>query len=339
MHTRFGPIDFENLNEADVREEILAPLLRDLGYRSGTRFDVIREQSLRYPKISLGLKNPAKDPLVRGKADYVCEIDGGLRWVLEAKSAAEELTEEVIHQAFSYAVHAEIAAVYFCVSNGRRIQFYQTNHGPHVPPILALDYGELNGAFQTIQNLVGPEALLRDHPKHKIDAQRPLGPGLRSLVRVASGHIVYEGNTLGSPVLNGLTISITDGAIQRENGRGLIAYIKSLSPYEALQRLNEKLGLSKFEVSSIDDVLSASPDKPTIFEGEQEILLPSGESILNLQTWTEVVLPRSISCNIKVSARGWLESKTFQGHFESRHIFLEINLRYELKGRFKLHLS
>lgn len=28
----FPELDFKNLNEADVREEVIAPLLRDLGY-------------------------------------------------------------------------------------------------------------------------------------------------------------------------------------------------------------------------------------------------------------------------------------------------------------------
>jgi hypothetical protein len=39
----FPDFDFEKLGETDVREEILAPLLRSLGYRSGTENDVIRE--------------------------------------------------------------------------------------------------------------------------------------------------------------------------------------------------------------------------------------------------------------------------------------------------------
>ncbi len=41
----FEPIDFSKLNEQDVREEILAPIIRHLGYRRGTSNDVIREKS------------------------------------------------------------------------------------------------------------------------------------------------------------------------------------------------------------------------------------------------------------------------------------------------------
>ena len=58
----FPSLPFDRMGEADVREEVLAPLVRSLGYRTGGEHDVIREQSLRYPKIFLGRKNPAKDP-------------------------------------------------------------------------------------------------------------------------------------------------------------------------------------------------------------------------------------------------------------------------------------
>jgi hypothetical protein len=53
----FPHFDFNSLNETDIREEIIAPLLRYLGYRSGTANNIIREQHLTYPKSSLGRKD------------------------------------------------------------------------------------------------------------------------------------------------------------------------------------------------------------------------------------------------------------------------------------------
>ena len=72
-------LPFDRMGEADVREEVLAPLVRELGYRTGTEFDIIREQSLRYPKIFLGRKNPKKDAELRGKADYILEVRDQIR--------------------------------------------------------------------------------------------------------------------------------------------------------------------------------------------------------------------------------------------------------------------
>jgi hypothetical protein len=71
----FEPIDLSKFNEQDVREEILAPIIRCLGYRRGTSNDVIRELSLRYPRIFLGRKKSKKDPIIRGEADYIFDID------------------------------------------------------------------------------------------------------------------------------------------------------------------------------------------------------------------------------------------------------------------------
>src|SRR6476660_6874550 len=97
---RFPPLPFSRMGEADIREEILAPLVKLLGYRSGTSYDVIREQSLRYPKIFLGRKNPAKDIALRGKADYILEVTGHARWILEAKAPGTDIDVDSIEQAW-----------------------------------------------------------------------------------------------------------------------------------------------------------------------------------------------------------------------------------------------
>ena len=113
----FDPLDFTNLNETDVREEILAPLIRSLGYRSGTENDVIREQSLRYPRAFLGRKKPGQDPVLRGKADYILDARNAVRWVIEAKAPDVELDLDAVEQAYTYASHPEVRAVYFVLSN------------------------------------------------------------------------------------------------------------------------------------------------------------------------------------------------------------------------------
>jgi hypothetical protein len=79
-------MDFDGWSEADVREEILAPLVRKLGYRKGSENNVSRETTLRYDRNFLGRKKPKSDPKLRGHPDYICEVRGIGRWVIEAKS-------------------------------------------------------------------------------------------------------------------------------------------------------------------------------------------------------------------------------------------------------------
>jgi hypothetical protein len=81
--------DFSSMNETDVREIIVRPLIESLGYRHGTDADIRTEQTLTYGKAFLGRKNPNKDPDLVGRADYICEVISFGRWVVEVKSPAE----------------------------------------------------------------------------------------------------------------------------------------------------------------------------------------------------------------------------------------------------------
>src|ERR1019366_7057595 len=64
--------DFSSMNETDVREMIVRPLIESLGYRYGTEANIRTEQTLRYGMAFLGRKNPKRDPDLVGRADYIC---------------------------------------------------------------------------------------------------------------------------------------------------------------------------------------------------------------------------------------------------------------------------
>src|ERR1700712_3974667 len=94
--------DFNTMNETDVREILVRPLIDQLGYRHGTDATIITEKTLRYEKAFLGRKNPKKDPPLVGRADYICEVVSYGRWVVEVKSPAEQLSQDVVEQAHTY---------------------------------------------------------------------------------------------------------------------------------------------------------------------------------------------------------------------------------------------
>jgi hypothetical protein len=314
----FEPINFEQLNETDVREEILAPLLRRLGYRSGTINNVIREQSLRYPKIFLGRKDPKRDPELRGKADYICEADGKVRWTIEAKSPAIKVAIDDIEQAYSYSNHPEVRAVYFCISNGHEFRVYQTNLSPQSPPLLSILYEEFNEKFDVIKNLLSPAAICLDWPAQTVDFGKPIGPGLRSVARITGGYIQYVSNTLDLAPLKGLTDAITGGAVERNENSQLVAFIEIRSPYAQLQRFNERLGLSRLELISSDTAISIDRNKPTIFSLSQRTHFSAGEKLFNLQTWSEITLPFNMVCDATTSGQGILVGQNFKGAFRQK---------------------
>lgn len=354
----FEPIDFIQLNETDVREEILAPLLRQLGYRSGTPNNIIREQSLRYPRHFLGRKKPNSDPELRGKADYICEVDRRIRWTIEAKSPASGITIDDIEQAFTYANHPEVGGVYFCLSNGLELRIYQTIQGSGSSPLLSISYNELNQKYDILENMLSPSAISRDYPTYTIDTGKPIGPGLRSVVRITGGYIEYTENSHNSPFLKGLISTITYGAIERdENGR-LIALVFTQSPFASMQRLNERLGLSRLELLSNDGTVSIDPIKPTNFSLVQRVFLSRGDRMFNLATWSEFELPFNLTVNAETLAEGVLMEQNFKGRFHQtiRTDFSEIPPHYvrsmlsiqpvvdrlkilKVDGRFEAHLA
>jgi len=336
---RFEPIDFSKLNEADVREEIIAPLLRYLGYRSGTKNNVIREQSLRYPKAFIGRKNEKKDPLLRGTADYILEVNDSVRWVIEAKSPDVDISAEEIEQAYTYANHPEVRAVYFVIVNGRELRVFQTNQGPDAPPLLCCTYEQLSQSSQDLENLLGPVALLRDHPRCQVDVGRPIGPGLRSVVRITNGHIIYRNNSLNVPALIGLTVGIIDGAVERDEQGHLVAFLRTLSPYRALQELNERLGLAEFEAISAEAVVSVDRNNPTTFRSSRRVVFPAGERLLDLMNWRDVELPRNLTCQLETIATGFLQGYKFGGEFLSKINYLELGLNFQTDGIFEIHLA
>ena len=157
----FPHLEFEKLNEAAVREQVISPFLQHLGYRSCTQYDIIYERLLRYPRASLGRKNPERDPPLRGSADYILEINGLIRWVIEAKPPVP-ITIDDIQQAWTYANHPEVRAVYFVLCNGQMMEVLYTQHGPSVPAILSVSYEQLANQWGKIADRLSPRALLRD---------------------------------------------------------------------------------------------------------------------------------------------------------------------------------
>lgn len=313
----FPLLPFERMGEADVREEVLAPLVRLLGYRTGSENDVIREQSLRYPKVFLGRKNPVKDPELRGRADYILEVHGRVRWVLEAKAPGVPVDINAIEQAWTYANHAEVRAVYFALSNGHEFQVFRTNSAPATGPILSVRYTELEVRFHEVASLLSPESVLRDHPAIALDGAPALGPGLRAFARIASGLITYTNSSMPHPFLGQMQTAISEGAVERSEDGSLLVYIKTQTLLRTYQELNEKLGLHQFEMKSPDGKLSIDSATPTELIYDTVVTLPAGSELLNTSTWQPMILPQNVSCAVRAVARGSLSAMRFSGTFQS----------------------
>lgn len=336
----FPLLPFERMNEADVREEVLAPIIRILGYRTGTEFNVIREQGLRYSKLYLGRKNPSKDPELRGKADYILEIRDRVRWVLEAKAPCVDIAANDIEQAWSYANHPEVRAVYFVLSNGPVLHIYNTSAGPLVPPILSLKYSELSARFPDLVNILGPISIERDFPDLSGLSSPPLGPGLRSVARISSGVIRYLQANVAGPAIEQMQTFVVDGSVERDENGCLVAYLKTQAPFREMQEFNEKLGFDGFELASDDSSLSIDENTPTVFRYEAVLDLPKDSELLDINTWKKVRLPVALRCHSVAIASGTLRQSVFSGSFATSFDFgAMVPMRFKLNGDFTIRVG
>ncbi|MEW6165632.1 MAG: hypothetical protein AB1642_11275 [Pseudomonadota bacterium] len=327
------------MNEADVREDVIAPLIKQLGYRIGTEFNIVREQGLRYEHLYLGRKVPERDPILRGKADYILEVRERVRWVIEAKAPSVELGPNDIEQAWSYANHPEVRAVYFVLCNGQRLIIYSTNQGPNAPALLDVAYSEFATRLADIVNLLGPAAIERDFPNLAPNASPPIGPGLRSIIRVTSGVIRYLKSTQpDNPALLRMQTFITSGSVERVDNR-LVAYLKTHAPIREMQELNEQLGYDGFEMTSTDSVVSVDPGRPTTFISDRVVILPKGTVVTNLNTWQRAPMPFEITAHTITRAIGTLNGNTFSGAFMMEMKFQpQLTPPITLDGDFSIHV-
>lgn len=335
----FPQLAFDQLNEADVREEVIAPLLRELGYRSGSEYDVIREQHLRYPRQFLGRKDLSKDPELRAKSDYILEVKRRVRWVIEAKAPDVPIMHDEIEQAWTYANHAEVRAVYFALCNGRVLKIFQTNLAPDAEPLLTISYEEFSQRYVELCNLLSPQSLLRDFPVREVEVGPPIGPGLRSVVRITNGLIRYDRVNPEIRPLRDLQFLVVGGSVERDEQGKLIAFLTTQAPLRSLQELNERLGLSSFEMESDDTTLSTDLSHPTVFRYMRTITFPAGSELLDILRWEKRVLSVNLRVEIAALAEGVLSNRRFSGRFESRMRTVEPRVIVETAGPFEIHLA
>lgn len=336
----FPEYNFDAMNEADVREEIVAPLIRHLGYRTGTEHDVIREQTLAYDRTQLGRRKPT-DPILRGRADYICDAGGLARWVIEAKGPEQPLDAEAEAQAWSYANHGEVRAVYFVLTNGREFKLFVTNRGPAQALLFQCSYAELGAKLLWIENTLRPENVIRDHPDIRIDSGEPLAPGLRSSARITSGRMSISRVMPDAlaPIAQ-LENVITAGSVERRDDGTLYVYYTARSPIQSIQQTNSVLGFGEIELFSPDHAISVDRDNPTKLFGGREIVIPKGIELLNILDWKKNVAPVTMTATVSWEALGYLHGHTFTGTYDST-LFLAggpKGLHFQLSGTFEANL-
>ncbi|MDR1450838.1 MAG: type I restriction enzyme HsdR N-terminal domain-containing protein [Helicobacteraceae bacterium] len=153
----FGALDFNaiadngDFKEDSVREVIIAPILKELGY---SQENIIRSKQLRYSYLKIG---SAKKIPITIIPDYLLRIGDCYACVLDAKAPNKKIVnDENVAQVYSYATHPEIRAVYFSLCNGAEFSLFRTS-GTNIP-IIYFEIADIEKHWKLLSTYLSPNS-------------------------------------------------------------------------------------------------------------------------------------------------------------------------------------
>ncbi len=120
-HFDFSALDDPTFKEDAVREEIVAPILKGVGYSPTGPIRFTRSKILVHPFVMIGSK---RHP-VNIVPDYTLYSDSDAVMVLDAKAPDQDIVNSHhVEQAYSYAIHPDVRARHYGLCNGRELVVY-----------------------------------------------------------------------------------------------------------------------------------------------------------------------------------------------------------------------
>jgi DNA modification methylase len=147
----FSSLDSPNFKEDSVREDLIMPILKELGYSSQSENKIVRSKKVRHPFVTVG----AKELPLTNFPDYLLEVDGKYAWVIDAKAPNEDIkTGKNVEQAYFYAIHPEIRVPIYALCNGREFIAFDI----HGETLIYFSLSEIEKHWQELQNLLSSPA-------------------------------------------------------------------------------------------------------------------------------------------------------------------------------------
>lgn len=152
----FDDFDFDLLNsnefkEDSVREELILPIIKALGYKASGDNRVIRSKTLLHPFVSIG-SQARKISII---PDYVFLSSDRPYWILDAKAPNEKINKSMhVEQAYSYAIHPEIRAEMYALCNGNEFVLYSIRE---VDPILRFSLRDIEKHWEKLFRILNPD--------------------------------------------------------------------------------------------------------------------------------------------------------------------------------------
>lgn len=310
--------------EQDVREAVVRPFLLWLGYKAGTEANIRTEMRFGYDMAYFGRQNPKHDfKLPKGRPDYLCELIGFGRWIIEVKRANHKLTTQDSYQAHTYATHPEIAAKHYLITNGNNFALYRTGHPEE--SVISWELKETNEREIEIANYLSPEAMRNSYLKDHIEPGKPLARGLGGKAFITGGFTTIARAIAHNPLLQanlnkliGLRNPITSGEVGRlENGQ-IEAVVNLISAFAHFDPFAQSIGMGNYIFQTSDSYISTDLEKPTIFQNMLNIDVPEGTAVPNFGTTETTPAGFPMRMSMFNQATGFIDvGNVFKGFYTS----------------------
>jgi hypothetical protein len=292
------------VNEAEVRYHVIDPILRRLGYGQVQGTYLYLEHKIEYPYYHIGHRSKKDLPI--GFPDYRCGLDGRRgSFVVEAKKKSHDIGPIDREQAHSYASHAQVAANYFVLCNGRSFEVYETLSTDLSTPILEMDCERIDDNFHQVENILSINSIKKNcHVSY--DRGLRISSEYGSTATIMNGRYevdevelkIYGSNDYTNnlikqvpqfselenlkKILKEFVYTVDSGEVSRgEDGR-IVATADFGSVTKGNRQSMKLLGLDKIQFFSSDQFMSEDPDNPSIFEVERKIFVAKGSEIFPL---------------------------------------------------------
>ncbi|MEP9373541.1 type I restriction endonuclease subunit R [Mesorhizobium sp. KR1-2] len=312
----FPPHDIETMNEDDVAGEIVRPFCRALGYTQGNPEANLRSQfSLQYDKAFLGHQDGKKDPVLRGRPDFICEVISYTRWVIEAKAPSVSLSIADSFQAHTYATHPEIAAEYYLLTNGREFQLFRV--GKPDEAVWSWRKEDVDELLPALKGFLGPEAM-KKRANVIIDKGKPLASGFGSSMEIIGGHIVYINNKASFTDVsstNGLVNTISGNRIFRTDDGLVSGEVSINSAFAEMDAIFEAFNFFPLRFHTSEEYLSTDRNTPTLMQNLITVRMMPGMEFPKTLLSPGGVLPFEVKATAYTEILGFVDGSDLKGTF------------------------
>lgn len=168
----FSHLKNPEFKEDAVREEVVVPIIKGLGYSASKPHQIIRSRKLLHPFVSIGSKRHPINII----PDYLFEVNDRPAWIMDAKAPGELLVKSKhVEQAYSYAIHNEVRVNYFALCNGNEFVLYNINN---IDPVLQFPLEAISLYWGDLQRFLKPDTIF-SNDQHKL--AKDLGLHLKRL--------------------------------------------------------------------------------------------------------------------------------------------------------------